>query len=92
MPPKAKAKQAVRHVRARTSRAAPSAAEAPLDEDAELQEYRARSPITTQRIDYIAGRLGATFPQLPPIASANRIFRENPDIAAGILRDFVPQQ
>ena len=58
-----------------------------LNEPAELAEYDGRPSWEQTEIDFIAGRLRATygFPRSAGVAAANRIYRENEDIARDIL-------
>ena len=65
----------------------------PLDEVREHQEFWQRPEGEQRRIEHIAGRMSATYSHDDPaffITCTNRIFREEPDLAARILEDFVP--
>ena len=65
----------------------------PPDELRERQEFGQRPEGEQMRIYHIAGRLSATYSPHNPnffIPHANRIFREEPDLTAGLLEDFVP--
>ena len=68
---------------------------APLDDDREREEYFQRPEEERRRIYHMAGRFFATFRDEADdpdvfIGMANRFFREEPDLAATLLEDYVP--
>ena len=65
----------------------------PLDELRERQEFGRRPEGEQIRSYHIAGRLNVMYSHDDPaffIPCANRLFREEPDLTAGLLEDFVP--